>query len=445
MSNKPNLSVIGLGKLGAPMVAAFASQSYKVIGVDAKPSFVQLINEGKPPVFETHLKDYLRKSKERISATLSYEEAVLNSDITFIIVPTPSDENNDFSMKYVLEVGEKIGKALKEKPGFHLVVLTSTVTPGSTENQLLPVLEKNSDKKCGVDFGLCYNPEFIALGSVIDDLLNPDFVLIGESDENSGDILELFYKNICQNRPPIKRMSIINAEITKIALNTYVTTKISYANMLAELCEKIPGANVDVVTEALGADTRIGHKYLKGALGYMGPCFPRDNRAFIHTAEKFGISLPIARATDEINRHQVPRLVERILSILPKNGKITILGLSYKPNTNVIEESQGLELAKALSERGTPVNVYDPKAMEEAKKYLNNVLFANSLEDSVQAADLILIATPWEEFKSIAPDWLKEGAVLFDCWRILDSKKYANAVYLPLGVNAHGTKETKGS
>ncbi len=428
------------------MVAAFASRGYKVIGVDSKPAFVQLINEGALPVFETHLEGYLRKNKERIGATLDYEEAALNSDITFIVVPTPSNENDDFSMKYVAKAGEKVGRALKDKSGFHLIVLTSTVTPGSTQNQLLPVLEKNSGKKCGINFGLCYNPEFIALGNVIDDILNPDFVLIGESDKKSGDILETFYNNICLNNPPVKRMSIINAEITKIALNTYVTTKISYANMLAELCEKIPGANVDVVTDALGSDTRIGHKYLKGALGYSGPCFPRDNRAFIYTAKKFGVSLPIAKATDEINRRQVPRLLERILSVLPKAGRITVLGVSYKPNTNVAEESQGLELAKVLSEKGIPVSVYDPKAMEEANKVLNNVKFANSLKEAIQDADLILIATPWEEFKNIEPDWLKPKVILFDCWRILDPQRYEGiAEYLPLGVNSDGDKKTKGN
>ncbi len=418
------------------MMATFASRGHKVIGVDLKPSFLQLIKEGRAPVFESKLADYLTENKARISATQNCREAVLNSDITFIVVATPSNAAHNFSMQYVIEAGKEIGKVIRKKPGFHLVVLTSTVTPGSTESELLPVLEKNSGKKCGLDFGLCYNPEFIALGDVIDDLLNPDFVLIGESDKKSGDILELFYKNICHNNPPIKRMSIINAEITKIALNTYVTTKISYANMLAELCEKVPGGNVDVVTDALGSDTRIGHKYLKGALGYMGPCFPRDNRAFIYTAKKFGVSLPIAEATDEINRHQVPRLVERILSILPKSGKITILGISYKPNTNVIEESQGLELAKVLSEKGIPVDVYDPKAMEAAKTYLNKVLFASSLEEAVKGADLILIATPWEEFKNIEANWLKPKAILFDCWRILDPKKYEGvAKYLPLGFN----------
>lgn len=434
---KSSISIIGLGKLGSPMVAAYASRGYRVIGVDLNSNFVQQINQGKPPVFEPRLAEYLAANRERISATQDYRKAILNSEITFIIVPTPSDEQGGFSTKYVVEAGKRIGETLKEKSDFHLVVLTSTVTPGSTESDLLPILKEYSGKMCGVDFGLCYNPEFIALGNVIDGLLNPDFVLIGESDSRSGEILESFYKNFCENNPPIKRMNIVNAEITKIALNTYVTTKISYANMLAELCEKIPGGNVDIVTDALGCDTRIGHKYLKGALGYMGPCFPRDNRALIHTAKKFGVSLSIAEATDRINQYQVPRLVEKILDLLPQSGQVSILGLSYKPDTNVIEESQPIEIAKILSEKGVSVTVYDPAAMKNAKKVLNRIIFANSLKESVENSDLIIIVIPWPEFKKIEPDWLKPGVILIDCWRILDSEKYKKASkYVALGVSS---------
>lgn len=437
---KPSVSIIGLGKLGSPMAAAFASKGYRVTGVDVNPDFVRAINEGTAPVFEPQLAEYLAANKERISAAQDYKTAVLNSEITFIIVPTPSEEQGGFSTKYVAEAVKKIAETLKEKSEFHLIVLTSTVAPGSTERDLLPVLEEYSGKKCGIDFGLCYNPEFIALGRVIRDLLNPDLVLIGESDPRSGEILESFYKNFCDNNPPIKRMSIINAEITKIALNTYVTTKISYANMLAELCEKIPGGNVDAVTDALGCDTRIGRKYLKGALGYSGPCFPRDNRALIHTAKKFGVPLPIAEATDKINQNQVPRLVKMILSVLPEDGKVGILGLAYKTDTNVIEESQSVELAQVLLEKGIEVLVYDPAAMEAAKQILDNrVIYAPSLKDCVQAADVAVITTPWPEFKDIEPVWLKrEGSqpILIDCWRILDSQKYKGvAEYLPLGIN----------
>ncbi|MCD6550427.1 UDP-glucose/GDP-mannose dehydrogenase family protein [bacterium] len=433
--NLPVLSIIGLGKLGSPMVAAYASKGYKVIGVDINGDFVESINKAKPPVFEPKLGEYLLSYKERISATQDYREAILNSDITFIIVPTPSQEDGNFSTQYVVKAGEEIGKCLKEKNEFHVVVLVSTVTPGSTEKDLLPALEGYSGKKCGVDFGLCYNPEFIALGNVIEDLLNPDFVLIGESESRSGDILEAFYKNICPEGTPIKRMNITNAEITKIALNTYVTTKISYANMIAELCEKIPGGNVDIVTDALGCDKRIGHKYLKGATGYGGPCFPRDNRALIYTARNYKVILPIAEATDEINRMQPDRIAKKILDVLPPQGKVCILGLSYKPDTNVIEESQGIKLAKKLEEKDISVTVYDPAAMNNARQLLRKANFANSLQEALTDSDVIVVVTPWPEFKEIDPDWLKADSTIIDCWRMLDPQRFnKRSKYLAIGV-----------
>jgi len=436
----PSLSIIGLGKLGSSMVGAYASKGYRVIGLDLNPDFVKAINEGRAPVIEPNLAEYLSQNKERISATQDYKKAVLNSDITFIIVPTPSMEDGDFSTEYVAEAGARIGRVLKEKEAFHLVVLTSTVTPGSTERDLLRVLEQESGKKCGQDFGLCYNPEFIALGSVIRDLLSPDFVLVGEFDKKSGDILEGFYKNICPEGTLIKRMNIVNAEITKIALNTYVTTKISYANMLAELCERIPGANVDVVTDALGCDSRVGHKYLKGALGYGGPCFPRDNRALISVAKKFDTPLFIAEATDKINQRQAVRWVEKIISLLPPGGRVSILGLSYKPDTPVIEESQGIAIAFRLLEKNIPLSVYDPMAIENAKKVLGDrAFYPSSLKECLQFGDLIIITVPWKEFKSIKPEDLKrEGKkpILIDGWRILDIQEFKEvAKYIAPGLN----------
>lgn len=433
------ISVIGLGKLGAPMVAAFASRGFRVIGVDVKPENVRAISEARPPVFEPELEEYLTKNRERISATEDFEEAVLESDITFIIVPTPSNQEGAFSTEFVNDTGEKIGKVLAKKSEFHLVVLTSTVLPGSTSGDLLPVLETSSGKKVGVDFGLCYNPEFIALGSVIRDLLHPDFILIGESDPKSGGILEAFYRKLCDEHPSVKRMNIINAEITKIALNTYVTTKISYANMLAELCEKVPGGNVDVVTGALGDDSRIGRKFLRGGTAYGGPCFPRDNRALVHTAKKFGVALPIAEATDAINKNQTKRLADLALSHLSPRGKVGILGLSYKPGTNVVEESQGMALAAALRERNVSVIVYDPLGMESASRILNDsVEYASSPEELLRASHVVCLTTPWEEFRSIDPLLFENQhmkLVVIDCWRHLSPEKLQGIVtYIPLGI-----------
>src|SRR5258708_3567179 len=280
VNREMNISVRGLGKLGSPMQAVMAHKGHPVVGVDMNPRTVAAINSGQAPVKEPRLQEMITANRERISATHSYEEALLATDVTMIMVPAPSGPDGRCAMSYVMSAAEEIGPVLRNKSKWHLVVLSSTVMRGSTGGILLPALEKLTGKKCGPGFGLCYNPEFIALGNVVHDMLLPDMILIGESDERSGAILEKFYQGVCESDPKIKRMNFVNAELTKLSVNTFVTTRISYANMLAQVCETLPGADVDVVTSAIGCDTRIGQKYLQGALGYGGPCFPRGNIAF---------------------------------------------------------------------------------------------------------------------------------------------------------------------
>jgi len=320
-------------------------------------------------------------------------------------------------------------------------VLSSTVMPGSTGGTLLPALEAHSGKKCGTDFGLCYNPEFIALGSVVRDMLNPDMILIGESDARSGELLDKLYTGVCDSNPRIQRMNFVNAELTKLSVNTFVTTKISYANMLAQVCERLPGADADVVTTAIGCDSRIGQKYLKGALGYGGPCFPRDNVAFSALARATGAPALLAEATDQLNRRQVPRLAEIILARLPKGGTVGILGLSYKPHTEVIEESQGVDIAKHLLQAGVRVTLFDPAAMENTKKQVPNASYAASAAECAGLADVLAITTAWPEFKNLKPSDLKHGGrpTVIDCWRVLSADAFSNASeYLRLGYGGAG-------
>ena len=432
------VSIIGLGKLGAPMAAVMAHKGHTVVGVDINPAFVTAIQEGRAPVNEPGLAGMIRANRERLRATHDYDDAILGSDATFIMVPTPSDPDGTFSMRFVLSAAEKIGAALRKKKGWHLVVLSSTVMPGSTGERLLPALETYSRKTCGEDFGLCYNPEFIALGSVIRDMLNPDMILIGESDRRSGDTLEEFYNTLCESNPRIQRMNYVNAELTKLSVNTFVTTKISYANMLAQVCETLPGADVDVVTSAIGCDSRIGVKYLQGALGYGGPCFPRDNIAFSALARANGVPAVLAEATDELNRRQIPRIADLIMARLPERGVAGILGLAYKPDTDVIEESQGLGIAKELLARGASVMVYDPAAMENARPLLRGkVSFAGSAAECAGKSDVIAITTPWPEFRSLSAEDLKIGKhrpVIVDCWRVLSYGRFGEAAeFLALG------------
>ena len=429
------LSIIGLGKLGAPMAAVMAHKGHMVVGVDVNADYVAAIQQGHAPLRETGLEEMIQANRERLTATTNYEEAVLATEATFIIVPTPSDPDGTFSLRNVMIAAEKIGAALRKKQDWHLVVLSSTVMPGSTGGKLLPALEAHSGKKCGAGFGLCYNPEFIALGSVIRDMLNPDMILIGESDERSGEILERLYTGVCDSNPHIRRMNHVNAELTKISVNTFVTTKISYANMLAQVCETLPGADVDVVTSAIGCDSRIGQKYLKGALGYGGPCFPRDNLAFSALARANGVPPILAEATHQLNQSQAPRLAKWILTRLPEGGTVGVMGLSYKPNTEVIEESQGLALAKHLLSVGVPVVVYDPAAMENAQPQLaGKVTFATSAANCARQADVLAITTPWAEFREISPKDFKRHGTVLDCWRLLDKDAVGAVVeYVALG------------
>ena len=247
-------------------------------------------------------------------------------------------------------------------------------------------------------------------------------------------LLEEFYGGVCESGPRIQRMNFVNAELTKISVNTYVTTKISYANMLAEVCETIPGADVDTVTAAIGCDSRIGRKYLKGALGYGGPCFPRDNVAFSALARSNGAPALLAEATDQLNKRQVERLAKLVASRIGGNGTVGILGLSYKPNTDVVEESQGVALAKRLLRDGVRVAVFDPAALENAKPQLSGAHFAADARECTRMADVLVIMTPWDDFRALTPVDFKRGVALIDCWRLFAAHPPETASeYIALG------------
>ncbi|MGD9968692.1 MAG: UDP-glucose/GDP-mannose dehydrogenase family protein [Hyphomonadaceae bacterium] len=428
------IAVIGLGKLGSPLAAVLASKGHTVIGVDLNQSFVDAINEGRAPVVEPQLQELIDKSRDRLSATTDFAEAISQTEISFVIVPTPSDARGVFTNKFVLGAVEKIGAALRKSDHYHVVNITSTVMPGSTGGEIRACLEQFSGRTVGDNLGLTYNPEFIALGSVVRDMLFPDMLLIGESDKRAGDTLQAVYEGTVESNPPFQRMNLVNAEITKISVNTYVTTKISYANMLSELCDRLPEADVDVVTDALGRDSRIGRKYIKGALGYGGPCFPRDNIAFSVLARSLGAAPRLAEATDEVNKAQVKRLADKVAAISGPKTSVAVLGMSYKPGTPVIEESQGVMLARALAEEGRAVTIFDPMAADAAKAVLPVwVEKAETLETAVAAADVIVIATAWDEFRAIPVQALARGdkrVVVLDCWRSLDPALYGPVVDL---------------
>jgi UDPglucose 6-dehydrogenase len=442
-------SIIGLGKLGAPMAAAIAACGLRVIGVDADAAKVEALQQGRPPVFEPGLAETIAAALGRLTATLSIEDAVLDSEITFIVVATPAEADGSFSLRCVLPVCEAIGRALASKHEFHVVVLTSTVMPGSTGGAVRQALEQTSRKRAGADFGLCYSPEFIALGSVIRDFLNPDFLLIGESDERSGAMLEALYRHVCENRPAVARMNFVNAEIAKLAVNTYVTTKISFANLLARLCEKVPGASVDVVTRAIGLDSRIGGKYLKGAISFGGPCFPRDNVAMIALADRLGARADLPRAIHQFNRAQITGLADLVTQHLQPGEAAGVLGLTYKPHTDVTEEAAGLLLAGELAARGVRVVAYDPAGQADARSAGKiRIELADSAEECIAQSGVVTLTTPWPEFAAIpAERWARSGAprVVIDCWRVLQRLESVHGVlYIGLGLGVAREESAAG-
>ncbi len=423
------------------MAAAYADRGFSVVGVDVNEYNVSCINNKISPVPEPHVDELLKKNAERVRATMSMEEAVLGSDVSFVMVPTPTDETGRFTSRYVIAACEKIGEALRKKEEYHLVVVTSTVMPGDTHTRIVPILEQFSGKKCGVDFGYCYNPEFIAIGSVVRDLLNPDFLLVGEYDTRSGDVLAEFYTQAVENQAPLKRMSIVSAEIAKLSLNVFVTMKISFANTLAELCEQFPGADVDSITDAIGTDSRIGKKYLKAGVGYGGPCFPRDNRAFEKIVPAAPDIIFHSSVTDRINERSKKRLLDLVLRHADAGKRVTIIGLSYKSGTPVVEESHGIALALACLKADKTVCVYDASGYQHARAILaERVTYAASLKESVEKGDVLVVMNMDPAYNEMIP-YLTHQHTVIDPWRVFRDRLPASVLYVPMGLGCTPTRE----
>lgn len=443
------ISVVGLGKLGTCLAATFAHRDFSVVGVDINPETVAQVNRGQAPVYEPGLDEMISANRSRLRATTDHEDAVLSSDLTFILVPTPSDSNGVLSLEYVKAAARSVGRALAHKDVYHVVVVESTVLPGSTEFGILPILEEESGKRCGQDFGLCHVPEFVALGTVLRDMLQPNYVVIGEHDQRAGALLESVYRRYFQNDPPIWRMNIVNAELVKIALNAYVTTKISFANTLAEVCERLPGGDVDAVTQAVGSDPRVGSKYFTGGLSFGGPCFPRDTRSFAVVLRGVGVEPLQIEATDTQNRTVAPRVVRYVESALSEygdSGMVAVLGLAFKPGTVYLGDSPGMDIASALIRKGHDVIVYDPLALDAARGILGDqVQYVNTIEACLKQAEVLVFTTPDPEFRRLTLEdfrSVKRPITVIDCWRTLRFLANENPVrYLPLGMDTRQARQ----
>src|ERR1700682_2626650 len=296
MKKIDTISVCGLGKLGACIAATLAERGFDVVGVDIDPEKVRRINEGLPPVEEPLLAETIAAGRSRFRATTDPRETI-RTDATFFIPPSPSLPDGSFSTEFLLRAMQPVARAVrKADKRDHLFVCSSTTTPGASDGVLIPMLEKETGWICGRDFGFCYNPEFIALGDVIRGLLEPDLVLIGESDPSSGAALEEMYRKYVRNKPRIARMSVISGELTKISVNSFITMKISFTNQLRMIAERFPKADIHTILDAIGSDSCINHKYLRAGLSFGGPCFPRDNRLLAYAAKQVGARAPLAAA-----------------------------------------------------------------------------------------------------------------------------------------------------
>jgi UDPglucose 6-dehydrogenase len=416
MNTIKTASVCGLGRLGACIAATLASRGFEVVGLDIDEDKVSKINDGLAPLDEPYLAETIRAARPRLRATLDPRAAAV-TDVTFFIPPTPSLPDGSFSNEFLLKAMQPVARAVKAaRKKKHLFVCSSTTSPGAVDTVLIPMLERELDGKCGVDFGVCYNPEFIVLGNVINGLLEPDLVLIGESDPGSGAALEHLYKTYNRNSPPISRMSIVSAELMKIALNSYVTMKISFTNQMRLIAERHPKADIHAILDALGSDSRIGKKYLRAGLSYGGPCFPRDNRMLAWAARQVGLEAPLAEATDRINEQTKHELVDKVRALAAPSDSVAILGVTYKPDTHITDESAGLFLAQQLKRHGYRVLVHDFLAGPANAPCLGEFELIGSWEDFKRSpdVDLAVICCPWPQYQRWAP---AAAVKVFTPWR----------------------------
>jgi UDPglucose 6-dehydrogenase len=417
LKNLKKLSVFGLGKLGACMAATFAGSGFDVLGVDINPETVRKMNAGEAPVDEPLLAGIVARAGKRLRASTD-PAAAAATDASFFIVPSPSLPDGSFSNEFLLRALEPVARAVRaaKKKG-HLFVISSTTTPGACRGVIIPMLEQQLGGKCGKDFGFCYNPEFIALGNVVRGLLAPDLVLIGESDRRSGDLLEALYKKYNTGRPHIARMSVTSAELTKISVNSYITAKISFTNQLRMIAEKYADTDIHQILDAIGADSRIGRKYLRAGLSYGGPCFPRDNRLVSYAARRVGLTAPLAEATDAVNELAKEQLAQQALAGTKPGDTVAVLGMAYRPDTYIVEESAGLHIAQSLKRHGCRVVVHDFAATPKNSPSLLEFECLAGLAQLKKQRRLkaVLICCPWDGYRGLK---FPGGVRVFDPWGV---------------------------
>ena len=416
-----SLSIIGCGYVGCVTGVCFADMGNEVTLVDVDSDKVDFINEGRSPIYEPGLEALMQKNRERIRATTDLRTAVHDTDITFVAVGTPSNADGSIDLTYVFRVCEEIGEVLREKEDFHIVIIKSTVFPGTTDDRVRHILEYTSGKKAGVDFGLGSNPEFLREGNAVHDFLSPDRIVIGADDPRTADALKALYASIDSR---VLVTSSRTAEMIKYTSNAILATKISFANEIGNLC-KTMGIDSGDVFLGVGMDSRVSPAFFRTGIGFGGSCLPKDVRALVAGARAHGEDLSILDAVLKTNETQPLRLLALLKKHIPDlDGKtIGVLGLAFKPDTDDIRESRALPVITGLLSSGAGVIAYDPAAMDNFRRVFPQITYASSA-GAVLEADAVLILTEWKEFEDL--DY--HGRIVID-GRRLEAPRRQAAIY----------------
>lgn len=432
------LSLFGLGKLGLPLALCHANVGTTVYGVDINTKLISDLQIGIIPFYEPSMYEYLKKAMEEKTffPTIDYEIALQQSDVSIVITATPSNENGEFSNIYLVNAISRIGEILsKLKKEYHVIVISSTVVPGTIEKELIPALIESSSNYLipGINVDIVFDPDFVALGQVINDFENPDFVLIGSDSARGREIVKKYHSRIVKNNAKFIETNLINAQISKVCLNAYICTKISFANMISQLTEKIAGADPDEITNTIGIDKRIGLKYFKAGLPYGGTCFPRDAVALNSINKLFGLKTQLMNGVENTNINQTQYINEKILSLIKESkfSRVFIVGLSFKSGTQVTEKSMAIELYNFLNSN-IQVEIVGLDKLVKENQVSFDVYAEFPKELFLESHDLFIYMHGFE--KEISE--MKKAITIFDCWRNFKniSKEFKN--YHALGIKS---------
>ena len=420
------IAIVGIGYVGLVSAACFADLGAEVYCVDVDEAKIQGLRQGIIPIYEPGLDTLVRRGMEagRLHFGTSIAEVLPHVEIIFSAVGTPPDEDGSADLRHVLAVARSIGAAMTD----YCLVVTKSTVPVGTWKQIQRVIEAEQAKRgVSIPFDVASNPEFLKEGNAIDDFMKPDRVVVGVQSERAKELMTRLYKPILLNNFRVLFMDIPSAEMTKYAANAMLATRISFMNEVARLCEAV-GANVSMVRRGMGSDARIGSKFLYAGCGYGGSCFPKDVQAFIRTAHEHGERMQILEAVEAVNEQQKHILFSKFAHYFGgdvRGRKVAVWGLAFKPETDDMRQAPSLVLIEALLEAGCEVSVYDPVAMEEARRQLGDrVHYAADLYSSALDADAIFHVTEWKAFRMPAWEVLRRSVrtpLLIDGRNVFDA------------------------